>query len=220
MKPDRRFLAPLLAAAAFAGLLAMLYLLWGEDARDFVQYALGEGSPPVLFLVLFAVLPLFGFPVSAFLVLLGVRFGIAGGLAIMIAGMAFHLLAAFWIVHSFLRSLVLRLLRRMDYRLPQVPEDRVVWFSFVFMAVPGLSYCLKNYVLPLAGVPLRHFFLAGFLMQGAMGVPFVIAGDALATESLLLLAVGFVLLLAGYALVFKVKRRRAQTTADAERSRS
>jgi uncharacterized membrane protein YdjX (TVP38/TMEM64 family) len=207
VKAGRRRLVAVAAAMLLAGLLAMLWRLWGPEMRAFFDWALGRGGSPVLFLVLFAALPLLGFPVTAFLVLLGARFGITEGLLIMGAGMAIHLLAAFWVAHSFLHGPMMRLLQWMNYRLPQVPEERVAWFSLIFMAVPGLSYCLKNYILPLAGVPLRWFFLSGFFIQGAMGIPFVVAGDAMAAESLLLLVGVFGVLLVGYAVVWRLRKR-------------
>ena len=207
MKADRRLLIAVAWAAALAGLLVMFWWLWGQEARAFFELILGEGSSAALFLLLFAALPLLGFPFSVFLVLLGVRFGTAAGLLIMAAGMGIHLLAAFWVAHSFLRAPILRLLRWLNYRLPQVPKERVVWFSLIFMAIPGPPYCLKNYILPLAGVPLRWFFLSGFFIQGAMGIPFVVAGDAMAAESLLLVAIAIGVLLAGYVVVYRLRKR-------------
>jgi len=56
------------------------------------------------------------------------------------------------------------------------------------MGVPGLSYALKNYLLPLSGIRFFPYLLCGWLIQGAMGVPFVIMGKALIQWDMTLLA--------------------------------
>jgi uncharacterized membrane protein YdjX (TVP38/TMEM64 family) len=76
------------------------------------------------------------------------------------------------------------------------------------MAVPGLSYTLKNYALALSGVPFRYYFPSGYLVQGAMGVPFVIAGDAVAGRSLALLGAIIGVLLILYGLVYLLRHKR------------
>jgi uncharacterized membrane protein YdjX (TVP38/TMEM64 family) len=106
----------------------------------------------------------------------------------------------------FLRSLIRQWLNRVYYRLPRISPSRSLWFSLVFMAVPGLSYTLKNYALALSGVPFSHFFPSGYLVQGAMGVPFVIAGDAVADKSLLLVAAVVIVLLIIYGAVYLLRR--------------
>lgn len=119
---------------------------------------------------------------------MGVKFGSLWGLVILFAGMALHLVVAFLVTRSFFRQMIQRKLVELGYSLPQVLQHRVLWFSCVFMAVPGLPYTVKNYALPLCGVPFGTFFFSGLLFQGLMGVPLVIAGDAVATERILLMA--------------------------------
>ncbi|MCF8052079.1 MAG: VTT domain-containing protein [Desulfobacterales bacterium] len=205
-----------LGIAAFLALLVLggaVYWWLGDDIAVFMNYAVSEGTHPGLFLLMFAVLPPLGFPISAFLVLIGAKFGAWAGVLIMAAGMPIHLLVAFFVAHTFLRSLVQRYLEKIDYRLPEVPKNRILSFSFFFMAVPGLSYTLKNYVLALSGVPFKYFFLSGYLLQAAMGIPFVIAGEALAGKSLLLLAAVLVVLLVIYFVVHKIRKRRTWNTS-------
>ena len=195
----------LLAVVVLAVVVVAVW--WWEEAAAFIDYAVSSETHAAIFLIMFAVLPLLGFPISAFLVLLGVKFGGWYGCLIMALGMPFHLIVSFLLTHSFLRSLLQQCLESMDYRLPQIPRERALWFSFVFMAVPGLPYAVKNYVLPLSGAPFRFYFLSGYLVQGAMGLPFVVAGDAVAGEHLVILAVIFAVMLAIYAVVQQLRRR-------------
>lgn len=196
-----------LALLAVAVLAVVVGVWWWEEAAAFIDYAVSPETHAGIFLIMFAVLPLLGFPISAFLVLLGVKFGGWYGSLIMAAGMPVHLIVSFLVANSFMRSLLQGCLESMNYRLPQIPRERALWFSFVFMAVPGLPYTVKNYVLPLSGAPFRFFFLSGYLVQGAMGIPFVVAGDAVAGEHLLILAVIFAVMLAIYAVVMQLRQR-------------
>lgn len=187
-------------------LVTVLYWWLGDEIAAFMNYAVSEETHPGLFLLMFASLPLVGFPISAFLVLIGAKFGAWGGVLIVAAGMPIHLIVAFLVAHSFLRSVIRWYLEKIDYRLPEVPQDKIVWFSCFFMAVPGLSYTLKNHALAISGVPFRYFFLSGYLIQGVMGIPFVIAGHALAGESLLLLAAVLVVLILTYLVIYKIRK--------------
>jgi len=169
-------------------LAALLYGWQGDQAVDWIKSVLGEGAHPLLFLFLFLILPLIGFPVSVLFVLVGVKFGSLWGVVILFAGMAIHLMVAFLVTRSFLRQTIQGKLVELGYSLPEIPQRRVLWFSCVFMAVPGLPYTVKNYALPLCGVPFGTFFFSGLLFQGLLGVPLVIAGDAVATERILLMS--------------------------------
>jgi uncharacterized membrane protein YdjX (TVP38/TMEM64 family) len=199
---------------AAGGLLAALLAVWlWDDAAAFIRYAVNPQTHAGLFLLMFVLLPLVGFPISAFLVLIGVKFGAGYGVLITLAVMPLHLLVSFLVANSFLRSLLQRCLETMNYRLPQLPRERALWFSFVFMAVPGLPYSVKNYVLSLAGAPFRYYFLSGYLVQGAMSIPFVVAGDAVAGEHLVILAVIFIVMVLLYAMVHQLRQRHGKLLA-------
>jgi len=188
-------------------LLALLYWLLHEEASVLMSYAVDEKTPPLLFIGLYIVLPLIGFPISPFLVLLGIKFGGWLGVLIMFAGMPLHLAVALFLSHSFLRSWLRKLFEKLDYRLPKIPANREAWFGFVFMAVPGLSYALKNYILALSGISKRIFLLSGFWVQGIMGVPLVILGDAAAEKHLFLLIGIVIVLLLLYAFIYHIRKR-------------
>jgi hypothetical protein len=56
-----------------------------------ITEVVNENTHPALLLTLFFRLPILGFPISIFLVLLGIRFGSTYGVVFMIAGMPIHL---------------------------------------------------------------------------------------------------------------------------------
>jgi uncharacterized membrane protein YdjX (TVP38/TMEM64 family) len=207
MKAVSRKLWLIAAAAGIFCMLAMLYWLLHDEAAALMSYAMDKERHPLLFIALYALLPMVGFPISAFLVLLGIKFGSWLGVLIMFGGMPIHLFVALFVSHSFLRSWLYRLFEKLDYRLPKIPVEREAWFGFVFMAMPGLSYSLKNYILALSGISKRVFFLCGFLVQGIMGIPLVIAGGAAAGKSLVLLAAVLVLLLLIYGIFYRIRKR-------------
>lgn len=211
----------LIVLLAIITLAGGLYFWLEQDLAVLLKFAVAEETHPALFLLLFALLPIVGFPISVFLVLLGAKFGAWPGVLIMFAGMPLHLAAAYLITHSLLRGLVRRSLEKMNYAIPQIPPNRSLWFSLVFMAVPGLSYTMKNFALALCGVPFRHYFLGGYGVQAVMGIPLVIAGKAFTGMNLYLLALVFMLLFTGYIGLYRLRQRHLarQTSTKREEPR-
>ena len=159
--------------------VAAVYVLTGfPDVRDLFRYMKSPQIHPAALLSAFFILPLFGFPVSVLLVLLGLRFGSAFGLLFMFLIMPLHLAVSFSVARSVFGEWIKKIAGEKRVQGLQVPEHRHLEFSFLFMAVPGLSYAMKNYLLPLSGVRFRYYFFLGWLVQGVMGTPFVILGKA------------------------------------------
>ncbi len=213
MKLHRKHWIGIAGVSAALLVMAAAYRWLGDDASAWIAAVVGEGTPPLLFLLLYFLLPLIGFPISVFLVLIGVKFGSLWGVVVLFSGIAAHLGVIFLVTNSVLRAPIQRKLVDLGYRLPQIPQQRPLWFSCIFMAVPGLPYTVKNYALALCGVPFGYFFLSGFLFQGLMGVPFVIAGDALATEQMILLA-AILAAITGLAAIGNHFRKRYRQTAS------
>lgn len=219
MIPSIRKIGAVLLLIGLVALVGLLLWLAFEEMPDWKSIIIDENTHPALFMALFLLLPLIGFPVSALLVILGVKFGAWAGVTIMFAGMPVHLTVSFFVAHSLLRAPLIRLLARMGRSLPQIPEERQARFCLLFMAVPGLSYTLKNYLLPLSGVPFRYFFLSGLVLQGVMGIPFVVAGDAAAKADLLLLGALLLVFLIAFGAFRWVRGRVAGEMADSASNR-
>ncbi len=203
----RKAVIPVLLILGAFGAAALGYVFWRPELHALWSAVRSEDSHPALLLGSFLVLPALGFPVSPFLILIGLRFGYITGVALMFCAMAAHLAAAYWVSRSFLRDRFEALARKNNLNIRDIPESRRIAFGFLFMAVPGLSYALKNYLLPLSGLSFLQYFLCGWLIQGAMGVPFVVLGGAAARWSipLFLGLIGLVL------VVFAFRKRIYET---------
>ena len=196
-----------------AGIVVLTALVWTWQRGDLARITAYIASPethPSLFLLMFILLPLVGFPISVFLVLLGVKFSAWTGVLLVLIVMPVHLLVSFLTANSLMRAFILRILTKLAYPLPQIPQERALWFSLIFMAVPGLPYTVKNYALPLAGAPFRIYFLSGYLVQGAIGIPLVLAGNAASGKHAVLLGGVIILMIAIYAFVRRLRKRHAR----------
>lgn len=200
---------PALALITILGLClaAALYLLLEKDAFRAIPEFLNKNTHPALFMVLYVILPILGFPLSIFLVLLGIRFGSLYGVLIMSAGMPIHLLASFAIANSFVRPWIEGLAKKRGFSVPRIPEGRQIWFSFLFMAVPGLPYALKNYLFSLSGVSFPVILILGSLINAALGVPIVILGGAARELNIALLLVLAVLVSLIYVWRYRAKKK-------------
>ncbi len=185
----------------FLTLLALaVYAVVNHQPIAALQNYLENRVHPALFILLMAVLPILGVPISMFLVLVGMRFGIAAGITLSAVLMLFHLTATYYLVHSFLRVWIGRMLHR--FRIP-VPELQMLSnkrYAVVFMLVPGLPYVAKNNLLALTGLPLVPYLLIGWLSQFVTSIPFIIFGGAVMELDFSVLALALALILAGFLL--------------------
>ena len=180
MEARRRNIIRYLAMGlAIAGSIVGLYFMVGWLKPLWDQYMVQETHHTVI-IILYAILPLFGFPLSIFLLLLGIKFGLGLGSLIMASGMAVHVAVTFLAANSLLRPRIERFFERKKYRLPQFSKKRFIWPSIIFVAVPGPPYAIKNWLLSLSGVPFRHYFWIGWAIQVAAGIPMVAIGNVAA----------------------------------------
>lgn len=176
----------LIAAAAALVLLgsAGIWVFIEFDLFHRIMALINEKTPAGLFISLMAVLPLVGAPLSLFLFFLGVKFGLAKGLLLVLVMMPFHLLVAYFLSWAVRRPLVKYLVDRKNYQIPVVPENKAFIFSFLFLTFPVFPYVVKLYMLPLAGVPFRYCFWLNWGVQGIMCIPFVLLGRSAADLNL------------------------------------
>jgi uncharacterized membrane protein YdjX (TVP38/TMEM64 family) len=85
-------------------------------------------------------------------------------------------------------------------RIPNIPPEHVAKFSFLFLAFPGLPYAAKNYILPLAGVPFRYSVIMNTVVQGLIGLPFIILGKSAAKIDLTAFNITLAVMVAIYIL--------------------
>ena len=202
--PQKRFL---MISLLFICITGILYLVYNNSIFTYLTYFINEQTHPAVFIFLFILLPIVGFPVILFLILLGIKFGIETGMLIMLLCLPIHLVVSFLLANKLLKPLIKDFAKKKGYRFPQIPESRLIWFSILFMAIPGLSYTMKNYIFALSGISFRYYILIGYLVNGLLGIPFIVAGHAMMGKSFLLLVVIFLFLLVAYKFGRIIKKR-------------
>jgi len=181
-----------------------------EDLRSLLEMIKSDQAHPALLVGGFLILPMLFFPVTILLVLIGIRFDAAAGILIMFMVMPVHLMIAFFVVRSMFRSRLERLARKKRVGFVHIPADRQLEFAFVFMIVPGLPYAVKNYLLPLSGLSFRDYFFIGWLINGILGIPFVVIGHAASQWNLHVILTVLALLVIAYAIAKQVRKRYAR----------
>lgn len=200
----RSLLYPLLGLVLF-GLLVLLLFLWDPDIIQKIHRLLRQSTPLPLFLALFVFLPLVGFPFSVLLVMAGARLGLGWGLATMVLVIPLHLTGMFGIA-KLLRKTLTRLLKRRNISLPSIPETGRWSWIMIFSLIPGLSYTIKNYLLPLVGARNRELLIIVWPVQVVQSAPLVLVGGSVSTGSLAPLAGGVLLLVAFIVLLPRLVR--------------
>jgi uncharacterized membrane protein YdjX (TVP38/TMEM64 family) len=208
-------------AAVLIGLIASRDFDWSAVNRAIAGFNSG------VVILLMAVLPLAGFPISLVYLMAGARFGPWFGIAVVALVTAVHLFGTYWITRSFLRGPIERFLARRDYRLPHVPEGEHGSVCLLAALVPGPPYFARNYLLALTDIPLRIYFWVCFTVYVLRSVVAIMIGD-LASDpdtSQLLLLVGVYLLKLGICayVVWRLRRvhkRRTQAKVHAEAKKS
>ena len=185
----------------------LIFFFINHDIINKINEIINVKTPALLFLLLMAFLPSFGFPLSAFLILSGMKFGILGGLLAACLLMPIHMVLSFLITHSFLRNLIQKILHLMNYSLPSMPENKIVPFTVLFMGLPGPPYALKNYILALSGVPFRYYLGLGFPINMLLGIPFIGLGGSAMKMNISVFIVFFLLLVLGFIFIRWLKRK-------------
>lgn len=166
--------------------------------------AFNENLSAGWFIAAFFVLPLFGFPISIFLVLAGLRFGLLGGMALVTGAMFFHNFAAYHMTHSWFRNRVRSFLERIGYGIPPVKAQHRIWFTALFAAIHGPPYAPKLYLLALTDIPFRIYFWVGTPVYILFALIPVTAGNAVsefdAKWLYILIPLFLVFLIGGYWL--------------------
>lgn len=195
----------LASALALTAGIVFLSLQYHERLQEYLERG---GAGPAMFLALMALLPLAGFPISVFLFLAGVQFGMLRGLGITAAMIALHLPLTYALTHTFMRRPVETLLSRTRYTVPKFQGPHALKIAFIFMAIPGLSYTLKNALLAFSGIPFRHYFILAWSVNLALSIPFIGLGQSVLHRDIAQAVLFGLLILMLFAAVTILKRRR------------
>lgn len=181
-----------------------------QKAVSFVDQSMS--SP--LFIILMVVLPVVGFPISVFLIVGGIKFGILWAILLWLAVLPVHATIGYYVARWARSPLERFLSDKMGYHIPKIPENNTAMFSFLFLAIPGIPYAGKNYLLALAGVPFRYCVLMNCIVQCALGIPFIVLGKSAAEMDMTLFYIALVIFVAGYFLLRWLKKRYGDKVAE------
>ena len=188
MKFLRQHSMKLAAGLVLMALAGWLFLHRAEISRDSVM-AYGKGLPAFAFIAAFLVLPLLGFPITVFLVLAGIRFGLAGGMAISAVAIVGHHLAAYPLARKWFK------------------DRGQVGFTAIFAAIHGPPYFVKLYLLALTNIPFRIYLGVGAPIYILFGLIPVGAGSSVRTVNPVWIYAALGALTAASLLGYVLKKR-------------
>ncbi len=150
-----------------------------EDLKAFFSYWTDEIQtwPAILFFLMVAILPLFGFPVSPLFIIAGIRFGVAWAIPFSLAALASNMILAYWISTKLLHRLIQRIALRWGYTIPKVSRGNANKLIFV-VRVSGAPLVMQNYILGLAFAPFWPYLLISMATQSLVVVGMIVFGDS------------------------------------------
>lgn len=196
-----------MALAALAAVSAGGYFLIKYDLFHQVTALINENTPAHLFIPLMAFLPLAGVPLTFFLLLIGLKFGVVNGLLLLEAIIPLHILLAYFLAIGVRNPIERYLVKRKNFQIPEVPEDKAFLFSFFTLTFPVFPYSVKLYLLPLAGVKFRYCFWLNWAVNGTMCIPFVLLGRSAADLNAAMFGVTVLLIVAMFVFLRWAKKQ-------------
>jgi uncharacterized membrane protein YdjX (TVP38/TMEM64 family) len=211
-----RLFLPALAVCFALGLLGV-FVAWKlglnvETLKGWIGSLVDylEERPALIFIAI-VILPSMPFPVSVLLLAAGVVYGerygpfYAGLIAL--TAIIINFSWTYWFARFPARRMVERIVRKFDVEIPELPKQHVMSFTLVFRITPGIPFFLQNYVLGLARVPFRTYFIVSLLAQTAWTFGFVISGGAIFEGNFGLAITGCCLLTVATLITQSVRKR-------------
>jgi uncharacterized membrane protein YdjX (TVP38/TMEM64 family) len=203
-------LALLLAGAGIAG---VLWLTRGPDFLSTLWHAKDQliewcrAYPIVLFAAL-VVLPAFGCPASALLVLAGVTWGSNWrSCALSVFAMFLNMTWTYLVAAGPARALVARLLGRHWDRWRNLEHKDRIRLTVLLRVTPGVPLFLQNYVLGLVAVPFLPYIVISVPINGVFVVGFVLTSGAVFEGRFGMAITGIAVLVAAFVLVRLLRAR-------------
>jgi uncharacterized membrane protein YdjX (TVP38/TMEM64 family) len=198
------------------GLIVLLVLaLRGVDVRgiaDRVITGIREAGP-VPFFGAMMVLPAFGVPMLAFTIPAGeafsTRLGMPGVVLVALVAIAVNLAFVYWVARYALRPLVVGLLRRAGYSVPQITAENALNVLLIVRLTPGPPYFLQACLLGVAQAPFRLYMIVSWLALLPWAVGGIILGKGLFAGNFAVVLLGLSVLIAAGAAVNWVRRKYA-----------
>jgi len=181
----RRFRLIRLGVVAVVLLLGIVLVLRGYDVKGALEQglALVRGAGPGVFFLSMALLPAFGAPQMAFNLAAGPLFSAQLGMPVVVllslAAILFNMALSYWMASHVMRPVLEALLKRLDYKIPQVQQGDETGLIVLLRVTPGIPFPVQNYLLGLARARFGRYLLLSFAIQGPLCAAFIIFGDAL-----------------------------------------
>jgi uncharacterized membrane protein YdjX (TVP38/TMEM64 family) len=197
-------------AAAWLGLRALHLDVFA--LKDRLMYSVRAGGPWVFF-ASEAVIPALGVPLIAFNLVAGEAFtaalGLGGVMAAAMTALALNLALSYWLARYALRPLLVRLADRYGYRIPRLTAENGLSVTLLIRLTPGPPYAFQCYLLGLAAVPFRVYFVVSWLCLIPWSVGAIVLGRGILNGNFTLAAAGLAVLAGAVLLVQRWRRKYA-----------
>ena len=162
-------------------------ILLGYDWRSLI---VDQGFKGYAFYIGFLiVLPLLGFPISAFYVFSGITFSPWVGLGVTSTGLFLNMIAGYWVGRCYLHEPISAYLHKKEKTKRWLHTKNLIRLTVLVRAVPGVPYFMQNYILGLVKAPfwmylfvswsIQSMFCAGTIFLTSSGKHFRDASNAL-----------------------------------------
>ncbi len=128
-------------------------------------------------------LPPLGVPISIFLVLIGIQFGVATGILLTVLILPLHMTICYSITHTFMRDPLIKFLSKRGWKPPLLHSQRPGLAMIGFLLMPGPPYALKTYLLALTGLPFPIFLLVNWSTECIITLPIVAMSGAASEQN-------------------------------------
>ena len=177
-----------------------------------------QAAGPLVFFIGMAVLPVVGFPLLPFSLVAGPVFGPVLGVPLVVtcavAAVLVNVTLSYALASRWLRPPILRLVERLGYRLPALPNDSAWQVVWIVRLTPGLPFWTQSYALGLMRVPFVPYLVVSTLLPAGYISGTIIFGDALFKGHLKPALFGFAILGFCAAGVRLWRKRRAARLAS------
>jgi len=150
-------------------------------------------------------------------IMAGAKFGPLNGFAVTGVSISINLILSWWIARKWLRGPVQKILRKVEYKMPEMETNEYAGVCILTALIPGPSYTLKNYFLALSNLPFRIIFWIGLPAHSFAASPGILFGDftgAMTWKKAVFLGLYTLLLLGvSHYLVHKIRSRKKRGVA-------
>lgn len=148
---------------------------------------------PVFLIAALGILPAVGVPASIFYIVGSIAYGVVLGLVFSGIGVAINISLCYWIANSFLRKWILLFLHKRGHKLLTIAPSEARATIIAVRLMPGVPLSAQNYVLGVAGINFKQYFIYSWPSQMVWAVFFVLVANSAihqTAESIILVAFG------------------------------